>query len=143
MELVGRILNSRLWLIIMGLMLTAFMLIGLVSGQVVDGAATFWNRELTENELNMAAVIEIVWSAHVLGMGIMILGIGLFAADPVRARVGAVAVLAAMGSQFLAAIWSANFGYAGANGFNAFAVLIMVVPLITLISCFSKLNARR
>ena len=87
-------------------------------------------------------VVEVVWIAHMLGMGAIIFFLGLLAANPVRARVGAIAIIAIMGTQFIAAGLASTYGYNGFSGFDIFAALFMLIPLITLIACLSKLNAK-
>ena len=142
MQLLGTILNTRFWLMVMGAFLVIFTGIALISGQAASSASTFWTGELTERELNIAAVVEVVWFAHMLGMGAIIFFIGLLSANPARARIGAIAVVAMMGTQFIAGGMASTFGYNGFNGFNIFAALFMLIPLITLIACLSKLNAK-
>ena len=92
MQLLGTILNTRFWLMVMGAFLVVFTGIALISGQAVSSASTFWTGELTERELNIASVVEVVWFAHMLGMGAIIFFIGLLSANPARARIGAIAV---------------------------------------------------
>ena len=87
-------------------------------------------------------MVEVVWFAHMLGMGVMIFAIGLFVADPVRARVGAIAVIAVMGTQFIAVGMASSYGYNGFSGFNIIAAVLMLIPLITLIACLSKVRGR-
>ena len=142
MDLINRLLNTRFWLMAMGALLSAFTIIGFATGAIVTGAQDFWSEPLSESEMNIAIVVELAWNAHILGMGIILLALGLLAANPVRARIGAIAVVAVMGSQFLAAGASAAHGYGGFNGLNLVALAIMIVPLITLIACLTKLNAR-
>ncbi len=142
MQLLSTILNSRFWLMAMGAFLILFTGIGLITGQAASSASNFWPGELTENELNIAMVVEVVWIAHMLGMGAIIFFLGLLAANPVRARVGAIAIIAIMGTQFIAAGLASTYGYNGFSGFDIFAALFMLIPLITLIACLSKLNAK-
>ena len=142
MDLINRLLNTRFWLMAMGALLSAFTIIGFATGAIVTGAQDFWSEPLSESEMNIAIVVELAWNAHILGMGIILLALGLLAANPVRARIGAIAVVAVMGSQFLAAGASAAYGYGGFNGLNLVALAIMIVPLITLIACLTKLTAR-
>ena len=54
----------------------------------------------------------------------------------------AIAVVAIMGTQFIAGGMASTYGYNGFSGFNIFAALFMLIPLITLIACLSKLNAK-
>ena len=77
-----------------------------------------------------------------LGMGAIIFFIGLLAANPARARIGAITVVAIMATQFIAGGMASTYGYNGFSGFNIFAALFMLIPLITLIACLSKLNAK-
>ena len=142
MDLINRLLNTRFWLMAMGALLSAFTIIGFATGAIVTGAQDFWSEPLSESEMNIAIVVELAWNAHILGMGIILLALGLLAANPVRARIGAIAVVAVMGSQFLAAGASVASGYGGFNGLDIVAPAIMIVPLITLIACLTKLNAR-
>ncbi len=142
MQALSTILNTRFWLMAMGAFLTAFTAFALSSGQAANGAPGFWGGDLTEKELNIAIVVEVVWFAHMLGMGVMIFAIGLFVADPVRARVGAIAVIAVMGTQFIAAGMASSYGYNGFSGFNIIAAVLMLIPLITLIACLSKVRGR-
>ena len=119
-----------------------------IEGAVVKGSKPIKVKDETtgkEKELQTVDVkrsFELAWNAHILGMGIILLALGLLAANPVRARIGAIAVVAVMGSQFLAAGASAAYGYGGFNGLDIVALAIMIVPLITLIACLTKLNAR-
>ena len=128
MQALSTILNTRFWLMAMGAFLTAFTAFALSSGQAASGAPGFWGGDLTEKELNIAIVVEVVWFAHMLGMGVMIFAIGLFVADPIRARVGAIAVIAIMGTQFIAAGMASSYGY---NGFSGFYNLLGIVHTIT------------
>ena len=139
MQLLSTILNTRFWLMAMGAFLVLFTGFALVSGQAANSASTFWAGELTERELNIAVVVEVVWFAHMLGI---LLFLGLLAANPARARIGAIAVVAVMGTQFIAGGMASTYGYNGFSGFNIFAALFMLIPLITLIACLSKLNAK-
>ena len=142
MQLLSTILNTRFWLMAMGAFLVLFTGFALVSGQAANSASTFWAGELTERELNIAVVVEVVWFAHMLGMGAILLFLGLLAANPARARIGAIAVVGVMGTQFIAGGMASTYGYNGFSGFNIFAALFMLIPLITLIACLSKLNAK-
>ena len=91
MQLLSTILNTRFWLMAMGAFLVLFTGFALVSGQAASSASNFWTGELTERELNIAIVVEVVWFAHMLGMGAIIFFLGLLAANPARARIGAIA----------------------------------------------------
>ena len=99
MDLINRLLNTRFWLMAMGALLSAFTIIGFATGATVTGAQDFWSEPLSESEMNIAIVVELAWNAHILGMGIILLALGLLAANPVRARIGAIAVVAVMGSK--------------------------------------------
>lgn len=142
MQTLSRLLNTRFWLMALGTLLTLFGALGIFSGQAAASAPNYWIEPLTERELDIASVVELVWVAHMLAIGLMLFAIGLLAPDPIRARIGAIAVVAAIGSQFLAAGTASSYGYNGFSGFDVFAALIMALPIITLIACVSKWNAR-
>jgi len=142
MQALTTLLNTRFWLMVMGAFLIVFTGLGLITGQAAQSASSFWTRELTAGELDIAMVVEVVWIAHMLGMGVIVFFIGLLSGNPIRARIGAIAVIAIMATQFIAAGMAASYGYSGFNNFNIFAALFMLIPLITLIACLSKLNAK-
>lgn len=60
MQLLSTILNTRFWLMAMGAFLVLFTGFALVSGQAASSASNFWTGELTERELNIAIVVEVV-----------------------------------------------------------------------------------
>ncbi|MGB0717853.1 MAG: hypothetical protein ACPGO7_00835 [Alphaproteobacteria bacterium] len=142
MSILTSFLNSKVWLMIAGAFLVILGSVGLISGQAAESASTFWPNGLTDSELNIAKVIEVVWTVHVLGMGIILFAIGLLAANPIGARIGSIGMIAVLGSQFMAGGLAAGYGYAGFEGFNAFAAVFMFINLVTLISCLSKINAK-
>lgn len=73
---------------------------------------------------------------------VVILAIGLLAADPLRARLGVVAMVAFALSQVLSAGTAAQFGYGGAGDMGPIAFVIIGVPLLTLITCAVRWNSR-
>ncbi|MDA2983770.1 MAG: hypothetical protein O2980_01285, partial [Actinomycetota bacterium] len=91
-------------------------------------------------ETDMAAVIELVWVAHVLLIGVIILAIGLLAAEPLRARLGAIAIGALVVSQFLAGGLASGYDYQFADGLAA-AAPFLVVMVIGLAACVVNWNA--
>jgi predicted Co/Zn/Cd cation transporter (cation efflux family) len=59
-----------------------------------------------------------------------------------RARLGVAVTVAFALSQGLSAGTAAQFGYAGADGMGLVAIVVIGVPLITLITCAVRWNAR-
>jgi len=90
----------------------------------------------------MAAVVELAWGFHILALGLVVLGIGLLATDPLRARLGVIAMVGFALSQVLSAGTAAQFGYGGADAMGAFGIVVIGVPLLTLITCAVRWNAR-
>ena len=135
-----RYLNTRVWLMIAGLLMTVPAAIGIATGAVAESGADYWDRDLTPFESDMAAVIELVWVAHVSMLGVIVLAIALLAADPLRARLGAVAILATGASQFLAGGLASSYGYGFADG-AAQAVPFLVGLVIVLAACIVNWNA--
>lgn len=135
-----RYLNTRVWLMIAGLLMTIPSAVGIATGVVAETSADYWDRDLTAFESDMAAVIELVWVAHVIMLGVIILAIALLAADPLRARLGAVAILATGASQFLAGGLASGYGYGFADG-AAQALPFLVGLVIVLAACIVNWNA--
>ena len=90
----------------------------------------------------MAGVVELAWGFHILALGLVVLGIGLLATDPLRARLGVIAMVGFAVSQILSAGTGAQFGYGGADAMGAFAIVVIGVPLLTLVTCAVRWNSR-
>jgi hypothetical protein len=135
--------NTRFWLLASGTLFTVFPTIGALSGQTVSGAPAFWTGTLSDREAEIAAVVELAWGFHILALGLVILAIGLLASDPLRARLGVVAMIAFALSQGLSAGTSAQFGYGGAGDMGPFAFVVIGLPLLTLITCVVRWNSRQ
>lgn len=134
--------NTRLWLLASGTLFTVFPTISALSGQTVAGAPGYWTGTLSDREAEIAAVVELAWGFHILALGLVILAIGLLATDPLRARLGVVAILAFGLSQGLSAGTAAPFGYGGAGDMGPIAFVVIGLPLLTLIACAVKWNAK-
>lgn len=134
--------NTRFWLLASGTLFSVFPSIGALSGQTVAGAPAFWSGTLSDTEAEIAAVVELAWGFHIVALGLVILGIGLLASDPLRARLGVVAMVAFGLSQGLSAGTAAQFGYGGAGDMGPIAFVIIGVPLLTLITCVVRWNSR-
>jgi len=137
-----KLLNTRFWLLVTGSLFTIFPTIAALSGSTVASAPDYWPRPLTESEAEIAAVVELAWGFHILALGLVIIAIALLAADPLRARLGVVAVVAFAVSQILSAGTAAQFGYGGADGMGAFAIVVIGIPLLTLIACAVNWNRK-
>lgn len=135
-----RYLNTRVWLMIAGLLMTIPSAVGIATGVVAETGADYWDRDLTAFESDMAAVIELVWVAHVTMLGVIVLAIALLASDRLRARLGAVAILATGASQFLAGGLASGYGYGFADG-AAQALPFLVGLVIVLAACIVNWNA--
>jgi hypothetical protein len=137
---VSKLLNTRFWLLATGTLFTVFPTFSALSGETVSGAAAYWpETTLTEKEAEIAAVVELAWNFHILAIGLVVLAIALLTnSEQVRARLGAVAMLAFVLSQGLSAGTAAQFGYAGADAMPLIVtVLVGGIPLITLIACIA------
>jgi len=136
--------NTRFWLLASGTLFTVFPTIAALSGSTVSGAPAYWASfgALSDRETAIAVVVELAWGFHVLGLGLVILAIGLLATDPLRARLGVVAMVGFALSQLLSAGTAAQFGYGGADAMGAFAIVVMGVPLLTLIACAVSWNKK-
>ena len=136
--------NTRFWLLATGTLFTVFPTIAALSGSTVDGASAYWTSlgSLSDREAAMAAVVELAWGFHILALGLVILGIALLAPEPLRARLGVVAMVGFALSQVLSAGTAAQFGYGGADAMGAFGIVVIGVPLLTLITCAVRWNAR-
>lgn len=132
-----KLLNTRAWLLATGTLFTVFPTLGALSGETVSGAAQYWpGASLTEKEAEIAAVVELAWGFHILALGLVVIAIALLAnTEPVRARLGAVSMLAFALSQGLSAGTAAQFGYGGAGDMGPIAFVIIGIPTITLIAC--------
>jgi len=137
-----KILNTRFWLLATGTLFTVFPTIGALSGQTVASAPSYWPGTLSAREAEIAAVVELAWNFHILALGLVILGIGLLAPEPLRARLGVIAMVGFALSQVLSAGTAAQFGYGAADGLDAFAFVVIGVPLLTLITCAVRWNAK-
>ena len=135
-----RFLNTKVWLTIVGLLASLGSAGAIVAGVPVDTAPDYWDRDLTPFETDMAAVIELVWIAHVMLIGVIILAIGLLAAEPLRARLGAIAIGALGGAQFLAGGLASGYDYQFADGLAAGAPFF-VMMVIGLAACVVNWNA--
>ena len=137
-----RILNTRFWLLATGTLFTVFPTINALSGQTVDNAPSYWPGTLSAREAEIAAVVELAWGFHILALGLVALAIALLSPDPLRARLGVVVTVAFALSQGLSAGTAAQFGYGGTDGMGLFVIVVIGVPLITLITCAVRWNAR-
>lgn len=136
----SKVLNTRFWLLATGTLFTVFPTFGALSGDTVSGAAAYWpETTLTEKEAEIAAVVELAWGFHILAIGLVVLAIALLTnTEQVRARLGAVAMLAFALSQGLSAGTAAQFGYAGTDAMPAIvSIVVGGIPLITLIACIA------
>ena len=97
---------------------------------------------MPEGKVEIAAVVELAWGFHILALGLVALAIALLSPDPLRARLGVVVTVAFALSQGLSAGTAAQFGYGGTDGMGLFAIVVIGVPLITLITCAVRWNAR-
>lgn len=132
------LLNTRFWLLITGSLLTIFPTFSALSGETVASAPDFWPGNLTSSERDIAAVVEIAWNFHILAIGLIVLAIALLTEDPIRARLGAVAMLAFAMSQGLSAGSAAQFGYGGTDVMPLFVTVLLVgIPLTTLVVCIA------
>jgi len=136
--------NTRFWLLASGTLFTVFPTIAALSGSTVADAPAYWASfgPLSDREAAMAAVVELAWGFHILALGLVILGIALLASEPLRARLGVVAMVGFALSQVLSAGTAAQFGYGGADAMGAFGIVVIGVPLLTLITCAVRWNAR-
>ena len=134
-----KLLNTRFWLLATGTLFTVFPTLGALSGETISGAAAYWpETTLTEKEAEIAAVVELAWGFHILAIGLVVLAIALLTnTEQVRARLGAVAMLAFALSQGLSAGTAAQFGYGGAADMGPISVVIIGLPTITLIACIA------
>jgi hypothetical protein len=137
-----KILNTRFWLLATGTLFTIFPTINALSGQTVASAPSYWPGTLSAREAEIAAVVELAWGFHILALGLVALAIALLSPDPLRARLGVVVTVAFALSQGLSAGTAAQFGYGGTDGMGLFAIVVIGVPLITLITCAVRWNAR-
>ena len=135
-----RFLNTRVWLMIVSLLALLGSAGAIVSGMAVDMAPDYWDRDLTPFETDMASVIELVWTAHVTFIGIIILAIGLMTSEPLRARLGAIAIGSLVGSQLLAGSLASGYDYQFAAGAAAAAPFLAVMAL-GLAACVANWNA--
>jgi len=135
-----RFLNTRVWLMIVSLLALLGSAGAIVSGMAVDMAPDYWDRDLTPFETDMASVIELVWTAHVTFIGIIILAIGLMASEPLRARLGAIAIGSLGGSQLLAGSLASGYDYQFAAGAAAAAPFLAVMAL-GFAACVANWNA--
>jgi Na+/proline symporter len=103
-------------------------------------APDYWDRDLTPFETDMASVIELVWVAHVTFIGVIILAIGLMASEPLRARLGAIAIGSLGGSQLLAGGLASGYDYQFADGAAAAAPFLVMMAL-GLAACVANWNA--
>jgi len=136
--------NTRFWLLASGTLFTVFPTIAALSGSTVADAPAYWASfgSLSDREAAMAAVVELAWGFHILALGLVVLGISLLATDPLRARLGVIAMVGFALSQVLSAGTAAQFGYGGADAMGAFGIVVIGVPLLTLITCAVRWNAR-
>ena len=132
--------NTRFWLLVSGTLFTAFTTIGALTTDFTVEARGYWADSLSDREAEIAAVVELVFTFHILALGLVILAIGLLATDPLRARLGVVATAAFFLSQFLSAGTAVQFGYD--PGFPPIAFVIVGIPLVTLIACAVRWNSR-
>jgi|DEB0MinimDraft_10_1074344.scaffolds.fasta_scaffold04951_2 hypothetical protein len=135
-----RFLNTRVWLMIVSLLALLGSAGAIVSGMAVDMAPDYWDRDLTPFETDMASVIELVWTAHVTFIGIIILAIGLMTSEPLRARLGAIAIGSLVGSQLLAGSLASGYDYQFAAGAAAAAPFLAVMAL-GFAACVANWNA--
>ena len=135
-----RFLNTRVWLMIVSLLALLGSAGAIVSGMAVDMAPDYWDRDLTPFETDMASVIELVWTAHVTFIGIIILAIGLMTSEPLRARLGAIAIGSLVGSQLLAGSLASGYDYQFADG-AADAAPFLAVMALGLAACVANWNA--
>ena len=135
-----RFLNTKVWLTIVSLLALLGSAGAIVSGMAVDMAPDCWDRDLTPFETDMASVIELVWTAHVTFIGIIILAIGLMTSEPLRARLGAIAIGSLVGSQLLAGSLASGYDYQFAAGAAAAAPFLAVMAL-GLAACVANWNA--
>ena len=135
-----RFLNTRVWLMIVSLLALLGSAGAIVSGMAVDMAPDYWDRDLTPFETDMASVIELVWTAHVTFIGIIILAIGLMTSEPLRARLGAIAIGSLVGSQLLAGSLASGYDYQFAAGAAAAAPFLVVMAL-GFAACVANWNA--
>jgi len=137
-------LDTRFWLLVTGILFTVFPTIAAVSGSTVAGAPDYWTSlgALSDREAAIAAVVELAWGFHILGLGLVILAIGILATNPLRARLGVVAMVGFALSQILSAGTAAQFGYGGTDAMGAFAFVVIGVPLLTLITCAVSWNKK-
>jgi hypothetical protein len=135
-----KLLNTRFWLLATGTLFTLWPTFLALSGEAVSGAAAYWpETTLTEKEAEIAAVVELAWGFHILALGLVIIAIALLTnTEQVRARLGAVAMLAFVLSQGLSAGTAAQFGYAGTDAMPPIvSIVVGGIPLITLIACIA------
>ena len=135
-----RFLNTKVWLTIVSLLALLGSAGAIVSGMAVDMAPDYWDRDLTPFETDMASVIELVWTAHVTFIGIIILAIGLMTSEPLRARLGAIAIGSLVGSQLLAGSLASGYDYQFADGAADAAPFLAVIAL-GLAACVANWNA--
>ena len=134
------IFNTRFWLLVSGTLFTAFTTLGALTADFTVEARDFWTDSLTDREAEIAAVVELFGTFHTLALGLVILAIGLLATDPLRARLGFVAIVAFFLGAFLSAGTAFQFGYD--PGFPPIAFVIVGIPLVTLIACAVRWNSR-
>ena len=135
-----RFLNTKVWLTIVSLLALLGSAGAIVSGMAVDMAPDYWDRDLTPFETDMASVIELVWTAHVTFIGVIILAIGLMASERLRARLGAIAIGSLVGSQLLAGSLASGYDYQFAAGAAAAAPFLVVMAL-GFAACVANWNA--
>ena len=135
-----RFLNTKVWLTIVGLLASLGSIVAIVFGWAVDMAPDYWDRDLTPFETDMASVIKLVWAAHSAFIGVIILAIGLMASEPLRARLGAIAIGSLGGSQFLAGGLASGYDYQFADGAAAGAPFF-AVTVLGLAACVANWNA--
>ena len=139
-----RILSTKFGLMALGAAVSLFTAVGIVSGQVVASAPDNLIAPVTGRESAIASVVELVWTTHLLAIGILLFAVGLLAPNPFRARIGTVGVVALLGSQIIAVILAGNYGYDGMSDSDPSleGPIIFVCSIFTLIACLSKWNAR-
>ena len=131
--------NARVWLIVFGVM-------GLLGGALnaigAESVALAEWGDLDGQALDIAIALEVAWGAilSVWGASVIVITLSLQRARG-RARFGAISVIAVFLSQIIVVGALGNLGYGEGGGPPFQFFIVLIIAIITLISCIRDWNA--
>ena len=131
--------NARVWLIVFGV-------VGLLGGALnaigAESVALAEWGDLDGQALDIAIALEVAWGAilSVWAASVIVITLSLQRARG-RARFGAVTVVAVFLSQVVAVGAIGNLGYGEGGSPPLPAIILLIIGIITLISCIRDWNA--